>query len=693
MPVFAQKQIPGLMPYPAKVEIREGKYRVRADFSIGLTCDPQDDILHAAANRVLLDMNRVSRSFFRQGFIKPGRTPQNPSVQVMATTRAEFSRGIDESYSLEVGSQGVGIRSKNTIGAVRALETLRQLMDRDSAGYFLPHARIEDAPRFTWRGLMIDVARHFIPLDVLKRNLDAMAAVKMNVLHLHLTDDEGFRIESKAYPKLHRQGSNGQYYTQDQMRDLIAYARLRGIMVVPEFDLPGHTRSWFAGHPELASAPGPYETGPRFDMGSNAGGSINIASLMTAPTPTMNPSRDEVYSFLDRLFAEMSALFPSPYFHIGADENNGVAWKNNPSIVAYMQKKGIADVHALQAHFVQRVHAIVKKHGKTMVGWEEVIHPGIPKDVVVQKWIPESGFMKGKGSPAELAAQGHAVLISQGFYTDVFMPAYIHYNNPAVTDDAPSGIWGGEAAQWTEVADGRNIERRIWPRAGAIAERLWSPASLKDSDAMYERLFRLERQLDEQGLQLSATTDRALRQMAVGGEAEDLRNLTDVLVPIRGYKMLFGKIANPVQLTNSLSPLNGVADVITTDPEVKRAFRKDVSLFLSSREKAAEQRIWERLKLWQGLHGRLTSACKTGCGYSGVMPHARQLGSLAEAGLEAMERISKGRSFTEDELKGLQSLLTESRKPREMTELDVVGEIESLIRQRLLPEPRQYPLF
>jgi hexosaminidase len=210
---------------------------------------------------------------------------------------------------------------------------------------------------------------------------------------------------------------------------------------------------------------------------------------------------------------------------------------------------------------------------------------------------------------------------------------------------------------------------------------------------MYERLFRLERQLDEQGLQLSATTDRALRQMAVGGEAEDLRNLTDVLVPIRGYKMLFGKIANPVQLTNSLSPLNGVADVITTDPEVKRAFRKDVSLFLSSREKAAEQRIWERLKLWQGLHGRLTSACKTGCGYSGVMPHARQLGSLAEAGLEAMERISKGRSFTEDELKGLQSLLTESRKPREMTELDVVGEIESLIRQRLLPEPRQYPLF
>ena len=693
MPAFAQKQLAGLMPYPAKAEIREGRYRVGSDFSIGLNCDPNDDILHAAANRVLLDMNRVSRSFFKQGFIKPGRSPQNPSVQVVAPSRTEFSRGIDESYTLEVGLQGVRIESKNTVGAVRALETLRQLMDRDTAGYFLPHVRIEDAPRFTWRGLMIDVSRHFIPLDVLKRNLDAMAAVKMNVLHLHLTDDEGFRIESKVYPKLHRQGSNGQYYTQEQMRDLIAYARLRGIMVVPEFDLPGHTRSWFAGHPELASAPGPYEPGPRFDMGANSGGSINIASLMTAPTPTIDPSRDEVYVFLDRLFAEMTALFPSPYFHIGADENNGVSWKNNPSIVAYMQKKGIADVHALQAHFVQRVHAIVKKHGKRMVGWEEVMHPGLAKDVVVQKWIPETGFMKGKGSPSELATQGNAVLISQGFYTDVFMPAYIHYVNPAVTDDGHPGIWGGEAAQWTEVADGRNIERRIWPRAGAIAERLWSPAAIKDVDAMYERLFKLERQLDEQGLQLSASTDRALRQMAVGGEVEDLRNLTDVLVPIRGYKMLFGKIANPVQLTNSLSPLNGVADVITTDSEVKRAFRKDVTLFLSNRDKAAEKRIRERLRMWQGLHGRLSASCKAGCGYSGVMPHARQLGLLAEAGWQAMDRIGQEKPFSEEELKGFQSLLTESRKAREMSELDVVGEIESLIRQKMLPEPKQYPLF
>jgi hexosaminidase len=149
------------------------------------------------------------------------------------------------------------------LGALHGLETLLQLLTKNKNGeFYFPLVSIHDAPRFSWRGLMIDVSRHFSPVDVLKRNIDAMAAVKMNVLHLHLTDNEGFRVESKMFPQLHMKGSNGDYYTQAQIKDLISFAEERGIIIVPEFDMPGHTKSWFAGYPQLASGPGPYEPWP-----------------------------------------------------------------------------------------------------------------------------------------------------------------------------------------------------------------------------------------------------------------------------------------------------------------------------------------------------------------------------------------------------------------------------------------------
>ncbi len=205
-------------------------------------------------------------------------------------------------------------------------------------------------------------------LDVLKRNIDAMAAVKLNVLHLHLTDDEGFRMESKVYPKLHLLGSNGNYYTQAEMKGLVEYARLRGIMVVPEFDLPGHARSWFAGYPELASTPGVYEPGHRFEMKGTESLPEIMTLLNTAPTPTIDPTKEFTYQFLDKLIGEMSAIFPAAYFHIGADENNGVAWKNNPAIVAFMKKNNIPDAKALEHYFVMRMYTIIKKHKRTHGG-------------------------------------------------------------------------------------------------------------------------------------------------------------------------------------------------------------------------------------------------------------------------------------------------------------------------------------
>src|SRR5262249_11496344 len=217
------------------------------------------------------------------------------------------SLGENEGYSLEVNDKQAHLAAPTVVGALRGLETFLQLLQGDRDGYYLPGIRIQDQPRFPWRGLLIDVGRHYEPMDVLKRNLDAMAAVKLNVLHWHLTEDQGFRVESKKFPGLHSLGSDGLFYTQDQVREIIAYARERGIRVMPEFDIPGHSPSWLAGHPELGSAPGPY----KIERG---------AGIFE---PALDPSREQTYKFLDTFLGEMAALFPDPYLHIGGDENEG----------------------------------------------------------------------------------------------------------------------------------------------------------------------------------------------------------------------------------------------------------------------------------------------------------------------------------------------------------------------------------
>jgi len=690
--VYAQSQFPGLMPYPKSVKNEEGKFRLSASFTASCLADDKDDILYASVNRIFQGLNRKTGLYFKQQYIRSGNMGKT-SLQVRVAKKSDMYRGVDESYSLRINNEGIILEAPNSIGAIRGLETLQQLLARDGEGFYIPYIQINDAPRYSWRGLMIDIARHFIPIDVLKRNIDAMATVKMNVLHLHLSDDEGFRVESKLFPKLHEKGSNGQYFTQDQIKDIIAYARLRGIMVVPEFDMPGHTRSWFAAYPEFASAPGPYEPGPRFSAPVNSNEPINIPAIMSAPTPTFDPTKEEVYKFMDKLFGEMATLFPSSYIHIGADENNGVAWKNNPAIVNFMKQKEIKDVHELQAYFVKRMYSIVQKHKKTMIGWEELKSPDLPKDVVVQKWIAEGGFMKSHGKPLDIATNGNPVIISTGFYTDHFMPAYIHYQNPNLPATDHPNIWGGEAAQWTEIADAENIELRIWPRSGAIAERLWSPATLNNNENMYDRLFKLSKQLDEQGLQHIAAYERGLRRLSLGNEYSNLKILTDILVPVRGIKNLLGRLSNPTRVGNSSSPLSEAGDIVAPDSEVKRIFRKNVARFLEKKDEDAEYFIRLQLQSWAANHSVLVNAGMNKSRYANLSVHSANLQKLSETGLIALDKILAGQVFTAEEMTEIQKLITDARKPQGDTELDVVLEIESLIRQKMVPEPKEYPLF
>ena len=293
------------MPLPASITPKPGQLTIDSSFQIAAT-GYRDARLDAAIHRA---EDRIFRQF---GFaaIAPKHTVLTIDCKEAAPDYPRL--GEDESYVLDISPEHAQLTAPTVTGALRGMETFVQLIGRD---FEAPAVHIEDHPRFPWRGLMLDVSRHWMPAEVVKRNLDGMAAVKLNVFHWHLSDDQGFRVESKRFPKLQQFGSDGNFYTQQQVREVVEYARDRGIRVIPEFDIPGHTTSWFVGYPELASAPGPFR----------------IERTWGIFQPTINPAGEETYRFLDEFVGEMAALFPDPFFHIGGDEVDETEWKQSVS--------------------------------------------------------------------------------------------------------------------------------------------------------------------------------------------------------------------------------------------------------------------------------------------------------------------------------------------------------------------------
>src|SRR5215510_9073631 len=470
-----------LMPVPASVAFHTGRLKIDSSFT-ALVKGHSDARLEAAINRISRRLEgRTGFEFSRAAVSDPESA--NLLIQCSGPGKPVPSLGEDESYSFDVSDKQAVLKAATVTGVMRGLETFLQLLEGDRSGYFLPSVSIQDKPRFPWRGLLIDVGRHYEPMEVLKRNLDGMAAVKLNVLHWHLTEDQGFRIESKRYPRLHQMGSDGLYYTQEQVREIIAYARERGIRVMPEFDMPGHATSWLVGHPEFGSAPGPYTIERR-------------AGIFE---PAFDPTRDELYKFLEGFFTEIVPLFPDEYFHIGGDENEGKQWSKNPQIQAFMQKKGIKDNHALQAYFNQRISKIIQKLGKKMIGWDEILHPDLPQTTAIHSW-------RGAQSLADAARKGYDGILSSGYYINLSQPTWKHYKadpipaDSTLTDAEKAHILGGEATMWGEWVNAETIDSRIWPRTAAIAERLWSPREVTDVDDMYRRLNIISLQLEELGL-------------------------------------------------------------------------------------------------------------------------------------------------------------------------------------------------
>ena len=500
------------MPMPAKLEWGRGRLE-KAPVTLAIL-GHDDARLRAGLTRALrraeertgITFDRLANGEY--AFASNG-VDATVVVECAAGGLAVPALGEDESYDLEVTSAQAVLKAPTVLGALHGLETILQLLQSDSSGWFLPAVSIKDHPRFPWRGLMIDVARHWQPMDVIKRNLDGMALVKLNVLHLHLTDDQGFRIECNQYPQLHELGSDGNYFTQEQMSELIAYAAERGIRVVPEFDLPGHATSWLVAFPELASAPGPYAIERKWGIFD----------------PVLDPTNPKVYEILDGFLGEMAELFPDAYFHIGGDENNGVHWNANPQIQAYIREHDLKDKAGLHAHFNGRIHAILAKYGKQMIGWDEILHPDLPSGSVVHSWRGPKGI-------SDATQSGFATLLSNGYYIDLCHSAADHYLNDPVPAGSPLTpeqqklVLGGEATMWAEWVTPETIDSRIWPRTAAIAERLWSPREVRDVPDMYRRLAIVSRRLEETGLRHESYRDPALRRLA--GDDASIADLSDL---------------------------------------------------------------------------------------------------------------------------------------------------------------------
>jgi hexosaminidase len=663
-PGIASAQAPAtlnLMPVPASVTVRDGSINIDSTFRVA--------VVHSADARLMRAVARmIPRLEYRTG-IAMSHVIANDSIGATGATLVidcdgpgERVQGIDEdeSYTLSSSNGSLTLHAATTVGVIRGLETVLQLVDGDAQHYFIPNVAITDAPRFKWRGLLVDVSRHFEPVSEIERTLDGMSAVKLNVLHWHLSDDQGIRVESKRYPKLQGVGSDSLYYTQAQIRDVVAYARDRGIRVVPEFDMPGHSSAWFVGYPQYASGPGPYAIGRRW----------------TGYTGVFDPTRETVYRFIDGFIGEMSALFPDAYWHIGGDEVNATQWKQNARIQKFMAAHHLADNAALQAYFNQRLSRILTKHHKHMIGWDEILHPDLPRTTVVQSW-------RGTQYLGQAVTQGFSGILSAPYYLDAMKSSEQMYladplaADSTLTPDEIARVLGGEACMWSELIAPQSIDSRIWPRLAAIAERFWSPRSVTDVGDMYRRLAIQDVRLEQLGLGQESHTDRFLRRIMNGPDIAPLAHLLGFAEPVTLGQRVHG---GP---TTQMTPLVQVVDAAQPDPPNRWRIQQLVADVIASPRTnvAAHDTLAEWFSDWRDLAPRVHDAGNRSPLAQGAIPAADALARVGTIGLATLEARKSGMPLSQAWTDSAKVILTAADKPQGLLHLVVVPAVRRLLMQ------------
>lgn len=611
-----------LMPQPASLRVSDGAFAINPALKVRVD-KTHSERLQAGVVRAL------KRLEDKTGVPLPravdGGEAANLVISVASDGMAVQGIDEDESYKLTVTATSIHLDAATTVGALHGLETLIQLTQRSADGYKVPAVVVDDAPRFRWRGLMIDCGRHFEPLPVLERNIDAMAAVKLNVFHWHLTEDQGFRIESKIYPKLTADGSDGLFYTQEDARELVRYARERGIRVVPEFEMPGHSTAWLVAYPELNSGSQPEGIRRQFGISDYV----------------LDPTREETYTFIEKFLGEMVTIFPDRYVHIGGDEAPAPDWKKNPRILAFMHAHGLEDNDALQAYFNQRLLAILTKLDRRMIGWDEIFNPALPKDVVVQSWRGEKSLAKG-------AQQGYQGVLSAPYYLDGMKTAGTHYLAdpvPAETTLTPAEqklILGGEVCMWAEQIDARSIDSRIWPRTAAIAERFWSAQNVRDVNDMYRRLAPVSLELETLGLRHLTAEDAALRDLLGSEKIDALRVFAQAFEPVS-----FGERYQQ-QHTSQLTPLTNFVDAVRPDRALRNELDSAAQTLIAAPTskdatvEAARQQLLNFFAQEAQSVPAVLSALPNAPRLQPVEERAKQLAELARIGQEAVQYLGSG---------------------------------------------------
>jgi hexosaminidase len=644
-----------LMPQPAELSVNVGELALDSTFAVE-TPKVSDARLNEAIARAVrrIEMNARLRHAGK------GVTPTTKLiVKVDRAGDAVQSIDEDESYSVSVTPSAAEIDAATDVGAMHGLETLVQLIQPASNGYVIPAVTIHDAPRFRWRGLMIDCGRHFEPVAVIERTLDGMAAVKLNVLHWHLTEDQGFRIQSRIYPKLTAHGSDGLFYTQEDAKEIVAYARARGIRIVPEFEMPGHSTAWLVAYPELASGTKPDSIRREFGVSPYA----------------IDPTREKTYDFIGRFLAEMTTIFPDAYVHIGGDETPAPDWKTNPRILAFMKAHQLKDNDALQAYFNTRILKIVAGLHKHMMGWDEVLTPGLPKDVVVQSWRGQASLIKG-------AKLGYPGVLSAPYYLDGMRPASAHYladplpSSSDLTPDQRKLILGGEVCMWSEHLYARTIDSRIWPRTAAIAERFWSPENVRDIDDLYRRLETISIELESLGLTHLQSGDAALREFAGTERIDALRTFSSALEPVS-----FGERAH-VQHTDQLTALDGFVDAVRPDPPSRYWFEASVKRYLADPQHDQADRI--ALSDWLT---QLSNTVPTVQRLMLVSPRlaevstrAGQLLQLTAVGQESLQYLANGQQAPAGWKAKQVKILEDTKKPSALVRFTFLPSLQDLVQ-------------
>ena len=499
-------KFPPIIPIPVNMQLTGGSYTLPTAITISTFQGGHElDFIAEQLAAKLKTAAGISSSIIKD---------QHATIELHINKAADKKTG-PEGYQLNVQSDGIKIYANEAAGIFYGMQSLWQLFPAaiesktitQNISWTIPTIKISDSPRFGWRGMMLDVARHFFTKQQVKDFIDNMVRYKYNMLHLHLTDDQGWRLEIKSLPRLTEVGafraertgrwgefkpqqsgeaSNyGGFYTQDDIRELLAYAKQRFVTILPEIDIPGHSMALVAAFPELSCTPGSYQVsvGNRFMIWPGNGTFYGIIDN------NLCPANEQVYTILDKIFTEVAALFPFEYIHMGGDETYKGYWEKSEAVTELMKKEKLKDMHAVQSYFVKRVAKIISSKGKKMIGWDEIMEGGLEKGATVMSWRGEKGGI-------EAAALKHTVVMSPSTYAYVDLyqgdplaepPSYsmLRLKKSYSFNPVPAGvdsnyILGGQANLWSErLHTTRHMEYMLWPRGWAIAESVWSLVAKK----------------------------------------------------------------------------------------------------------------------------------------------------------------------------------------------------------------------